>query len=219
MLGMAVTAGGKENEYRVVERDGCMLLFGEVPVSKVVALFGTQPKNAVLDTHLARLTGATFAVGLPEATHRLRKAIEPEVLRRTQERYCGHDLSEEAIRWLAIGEQGISSQVMFLHLTGVQPPRLRDESCTDTPRDPDDLARCRRLLEEVPELQDVLPRMAEISPAWAGLIEAWPQLCATMDEESPNWRSGEGSAPRTYEAMRAISASSSAVSASPGDGP
>jgi hypothetical protein len=110
-------------------------------------------------------------------------------------------MQENLIRWLAGGQRGVSSNTMVQHLTGL--PALRDFH-GDHPHDPDDMTRCRRLLEEVPELQAEFPRMATYSGPWAKLVEHWQELCGLMDTESPRWREGVGRAPKTYKRMREL---------------
>ena len=95
---------------------------------------------------------------------------------------------------------------MFTHLTGVSAlgghwPKWG----VHYPHDPDDLSRCRKLLEAVPELKPLLPRMAEASPVWAELVSRWDELCALMDAEAPQWRDGQGSAKKTYALMQELS--------------
>ena len=109
-------------------------------------------------------------------------------------------LSAAAIQWLANGERGLSSEQMFEHLSGVQALSGNWRKwAPHYPSDPDDLNRCRKLLEAVPELQ--IQRMADCSPVWAELVGRWDELCSLMDAEAPNWRNGTGSAPKTYALM------------------
>lgn len=110
-------------------------------------------------------------------------------------------MQENLMRWLASGQRGVSSDTMVQHLTGLKTLRY----CRpDHPHDPDDLTRCRRLLEEVPELQAEFTRMTTCSGPWAELVEHWQELCDMMDAESPKWRDGTGSAPKTYSRMKAL---------------
>lgn len=108
-----------------------------------------------------------------------------------------------AVKWLAHGERGLSSETIFAHLTGVD---AVGDGHRWHPSDPDDLSRCRRLLEDdVPELQQAFLRMAEVSPVWKRLVEDWDALCAEMDREMPNWRHGErGNCPETYHHMKRL---------------
>lgn len=102
------------------------------------------------------------------------------------------------LEWLANGERGISSNTIVQHLTGI---KTLGTWRKDIPYDPDDLRRCRLLLERVPALKERFHAMASCSADWERLVEKWDELCTLMDEESPFWRDGEGSAERTYEMM------------------
>ena len=114
------------------------------------------------------------------------------------------NLSPEAVEWLANGQRGISSNAIFTHLTGVDAMGRWTFPGSNHPSDPDDLHRCRLLLERCPELRAELPRMATRSKVWARLVAEWDALCAMLDEEAPEWRQGRGSAPRTYARMNEI---------------
>jgi hypothetical protein len=105
------------------------------------------------------------------------------------------------VRWLASGERGISSNTIVQHLTGLKTMR---DGYMSHPYDPDDLSRCRKLLEAVPLLKLMLPGMATCSPEWAALVARWDELCSLMDEEAPRWNEGIGSAPKTYELMASL---------------
>lgn len=103
-----------------------------------------------------------------------------------------------AAEWLLQGERGISSETIFSHLTGI--PLTRHGQMWP-PADAHDLARCRRLLDQVPKFRAALPRMAELGDRWAALIARWDEVCALMDEEAPDWRRGNGTAPRTNDLL------------------
>jgi hypothetical protein len=61
------------------------------------------------------------------------------------------------------------------------------------------------LLEAVPEVAARFAAvMPDVSPTWAALVPEWERLCQIMDEESPRWRTGQGAAPRTCNALRTI---------------
>jgi hypothetical protein len=105
----------------------------------------------------------------------------------------------DLVRWLAGGDRGTSSETIVQHLTGL--PALGGLH-GDHPHDPQDLARCRKLLEAVPWLRAEFPRMASRSDVWARLVENWDDLCKMMDNEAPEWREKRGSAPVTYARMR-----------------
>ena len=110
-------------------------------------------------------------------------------------------MTSNIIQWLANGERGISSNTMFTVLTGID---ALNGWRYDHPHDPDDLKRCRLLLERCPQLKNVFFEMEKVSKTWALLVSDWDNLCKTMDEECPEWRNGKGSAPKTYEMMKAI---------------
>ena len=187
--------------YTITERNGCRLITGEVPASSFGMLSHGMPRNAVIDAHAARLLGVTFAIGAPE---NLKALIEdPAIAAAARQRVSGESdgLSSAAKEWLATGFHGISSMTIFKRLTGVKPPSLSHER---HPADPDDLGRCRRLLDQVPELQARLGEMADVSPVWQKLVAEWKELCQLMDSEAPEWRGGKGSAPKTYERMKEL---------------
>lgn len=174
--------------------------FGPMGVDMFNKVANVCGKDAVMDTDVARMAGANFAGGHPAALAELRARLEAGALQ--SERAANPGLSPEATAWLADGERGVSSNTMFEYLTGISAVGKWGGS---HPRDPGDFRRCRLLLERVPELVPLLPRMAEVSPVWAALVAGWDSLCATMDAECPYWRTGRGgSAPKTYEMMRAI---------------
>lgn len=110
-------------------------------------------------------------------------------------------LSANAIMWLANGRRGLSSETLFTFLTGCD---AEGDSGHHYPHDPDDMSRCRRLLEACPELVAHLPRVAAAGPEWAALVPRWDEVCALMDQEAPEWRKGHGRAPQTYELMKEI---------------
>lgn len=109
-------------------------------------------------------------------------------------------LTENQKNWLQSGEHGTSSETIFTHLTGHM---LVNRRFGDIPCDPADLRRCRLLLEMCPELVPLFPKMAELSPQWKAMVDAWGDLCATMDQECPTWRT-HGDASKTYRKMQKI---------------
>lgn len=194
------TPGG--HRYSVEHRAGCTLLFGGVPITDFVALTKQAPAGSVVSTDLARLANATFAFGSPESVNALIQALSPSAREHTRRQYP--TLDDQAQHWLAAGEHGMSSATIFAHLTGIRPAVLGDTTSPAHPLDPDDLRRCRLLLEQVTPMRSRLEEMRTLSPAWSTLVDHWDSLCATMDDECPNWRTGQGRAPRTYEKMQAL---------------
>jgi hypothetical protein len=190
--------------------------------STVVLGFGPQPmdwlskaakiagKHAVIDPDVARMAGANLAAGTPEALAELRKRLTPGALAAVDADMPG-GAPDGAAEWLASGEHGASSEALFTRLSAIateNPSRagvLSERDRTAHPYDPQDFRRCRLMLEAVPSLQALLPLAADLSPIWAALVGAWPELCALMDEEFPQWRTGEfGRAPRLYARLKSL---------------
>lgn len=190
-------------EYRVVEMDGCALIYGAITATAASRLFKGFPKGAVLDQDLARMAEANFAIGKPKDTALLREKLTPAAIARTRAKYAESGLSEAVIRWLAIGEHGSSSLAVFSALTGINVTG-HEPLRPIHPGDPGDLRRCRLLLEQAPELTERLQTMSDLSEVWARIVERWNELCATMDAECPKWRESGGTATKTYELMKAI---------------
>jgi len=107
------------------------------------------------------------------------------------------------IEWLASGDRGLSSDQIVTSLCGLD---ARSKSFRDDhpsyPRDPDDLARCLKLLDAVPALNQNFHRMALVSKEWAALVAFWDDLVAVMILEAPRFRT-QGRAPKTYALMKA----------------
>lgn len=190
--------GGTERvAYTVEHRDGCILVSGNVPLSDFSVLVKLAPKDSVVDPDLARMFGANLAFGLPDDIAPLKQKVAEGVFKR--ERAAHPALSDSAVRWLASGERGVSSETMFSVLTGV---KIRESHDWSVPWDSDDFRRCRLLLEQVPELEPYLHKMSGVSLAWANLVRDWTKICLTMDQETPNWRKGSVRAHETYKLIK-----------------
>lgn len=182
------------------ELNGTIVLgFGPQPLDFLSKASKMSGQGAVLDQDVARMAGATFAIGQPKLFAELRQRLEMGALI-AQKQDTPH-LSLAATNWLANGRRGTSSNTMFTVMTGVD--ALRD-SRPSHPYDPDDLDRCLALLHDVPELRPKLPLMAKASPAWAALIGVWDQLEALhIAEVGLGWTKGK-SAVETYKLMRTV---------------
>jgi hypothetical protein len=176
-----------------------ILGFGPQPMNWISVAAETCGPGAIFCPDVARMSGASIAVGSPEALAELRNRLEAGALHSASKEHPG--LSESATRWLASGERGVSSNTIFSHLSGTD--ALRGAS-PRYPNDPADLRRCRLLMEQVPELQPLFPMMAEVSPVWAALVDNWARICETMDLEAPDWRdpNTHGLAEQTYDLMK-----------------
>lgn len=105
-------------------------------------------------------------------------------------------LEENVLRWFGHGRVGLSSKTMAMHLTGMP-------CAGDYPHDPDDLDRCLRFLEAVPEARAELPRMAQVNATWAALVARWEEIEASFLAEFGADRSKRGTGV-TYRLMRSI---------------
>ncbi len=173
-------------------------------LGKVAKLCG---RGAVMAPDVARMAGANLAGGTPAALAALRERLAPGAMQ--AQAAATPDAPAGALQWLAFGERGMSSEALFLRLTGISPGRpsrceFDERDRTAHPYDPDDLRRCRLMLEAVPAARARLQEAAELSPAWAALVAIWPELEATMDGETPDWRDPKcgGTAPATYQLMK-----------------
>lgn len=111
-------------------------------------------------------------------------------------------LSAEAVAWLASGERGLSSETIFQHILRI---KVLNGERNAHPWDPDDLRRCRLLLEQVPELAIRFEEMRTCSAVWRRLVDHWAELCRLMDEECGGWPPKLGSrAPQTYALMERL---------------
>lgn len=194
-MGVSGTVSAEREEGTVV-----VLGYGPQPIDFISKAAKICGEESVVDPNVARMAGANFAIGLPADLDRLRALLAPGAIE-AQRRANTGGLSDNAVLWLATGRRGLSSETLFTFATGVD--CTGDHGHYD-PRDPSDLARCRLLLEQCPELVSCLPRVAAAGAVWAALVARWDELCALMDEESPDWRKGRGAAPKTYALMKEI---------------
>lgn len=187
--------------YRILQREGCTIVYGHMPLPDWLRLLREASDLHVLHADVARMLGATAVIGPPEslACIRAQEAAAAMGRVRAQLGRAARRLDTDAVRWLAAGEQGLSSLALFTLLTGVR-PRHYGGSALDLPRDASEFRRCRLLLEQVPSLQRALRLLARRTTdpelvSWAALAEAWNDLCSQMDHEWPHWRTHAGRAP------------------------
>lgn len=91
---------------------------------------------------------------------------------------------ESFYRWLTFGETGASSKTIVHAVTGERPRHHSDSH----PFDWDDMLRCLRLIEAVPEVRGHLHLVRALSPTWQRLIDNLAAIEATADAECPSWR-------------------------------
>lgn len=99
-------------------------------------------------------------------------------------------MSAAALAWIVGPDTGISSKAIFSHMM------IGSLVEYGHPYDNDDLGRCLRLLEAVPEWSARIGEMAQYSPEWAALCAEWDALRALyqMDRRSKT----------LYETMRRL---------------
>jgi hypothetical protein len=190
--------------YSVTRSGGCTLIAGAMPLDDFAALTSRQGKDSVMSPDLARLAGVQIAFGPKDAVSALIAELSPPAEREAANKHP--QLDPDAARWLASGEQGLSSATMFRAFTGVVPPTLASvpPAVFSTPVDPDDFKLCRLLLENVPAFENRLAELRVLSPKWAALVDHWQTLAELMDSEAPRWREGVGYAPETARCMKEL---------------
>lgn len=80
------------------------------------------------------------------------------------------DIYKRAMRWIAVGEKGMSSEAMWGCFMGSGVPK------TAHPYDPDDFKRCYKLLEAVPEWKSEMHKLKSLSREWSNLVDNWDKL-------------------------------------------
>lgn len=198
------------SSYRVENVEGCIVVHGSVPIRMMASILKSAGKDAVIGFELQNILGANMVVGSPANLAQL-LAVSQKPSVPTQLREI---LGEGACNWVESGKVGSSSNFMLFTFTGFNALSwLKHGDASKAaplahPHDPDDLSRCRHLLEAAPRLADRLPELSAASSAWEALVGRWDELCALMDTESPNWRTPDHveSASKTYALMRECTA-------------
>jgi hypothetical protein len=177
-------------------REGCRIVYGQMPLPEFLDLMRQARDSEVLHAGMARMLDASAVIGPPEALARIRRQETPAAMERMRAQLgrAALRLDPHALRWLAAGEQGPASLALFVLLTGIRPRHFHGTNRV-LPRDANAFRRCRLLIDQVPSLRRALPvlaqRIADPDVAqWAAIAEAWDDLCAQMDHEAPNWRDG-----------------------------
>ena len=106
-------------------------------------------------------------------------------------------INEQTERWLAEREREACVKTIIAYATATQ---IIDEPDERYPTTVAEFEACRRMLEELPDMQSCLPRVANSSAAWGELVSFWDDLTLLHEIEAPNWRHEAAPAPQT-EAM------------------
>lgn len=92
-------------------------------------------------------------------------------------------LSDAAIRWLANGDRGRSSNTLFTILSGIDCMKGYDQC---HPLDAWDFIRCEKLLIAVPEFRSGLfSIMYDVDMEWSRLVSNWDRIKNTIELEMP----------------------------------
>lgn len=186
-------------QFSVTVRGGVYLITGGITTAQICGFSSMLDDDAIFSTRLAEITGANLVIGTGDDIEALIKELEPDYVKGVVSQHSAKEaLTPNMVKWLASGRRGVSSNTMFSVMTGVA--AMNDWGYSH-PHDPDDLSRCRRLLEQVPEFQSQLWKLKPVSKQWSALVDHWDELCRIMDEEAPDWRSGKGLALKTFELM------------------
>jgi hypothetical protein len=127
-------------------------------------------------------------------------------------------IDENAVRWLASGNRGVSSNTLFAAVTGFEAGETNGP-----PNDSWDFARCVRLLVVCPQFRPHLDRVAKRGAHWRALVGQWDVLEALLKEEWPalfdpknaDYRKNADTYPKATDiAMRALYRRADAQSAS-----
>lgn len=84
--------------------------------------------------------------------------------------------------WQANGEVGCSSETMALTAKFALEGR-ENQGQNYYPYDADDLKRCIKLVEAVPEIKDHFPVIAKLSRQWRNVVENWESLVQSAYNE------------------------------------
>lgn len=100
----------------------------------------------------------------------------------------------ELVKWLAGGERGDSSNVVFAHMTGVKEATAKQCDKTFAPMDADDMSRCLKLIDIGGQTwRDAIPSLATLSPEWEKIVARWDRLeaftrqCMKGDTPPMHW--------------------------------
>lgn len=118
-------------------------------------------------------------------------------------------LPPEAVRWLANGNRGVSSNSFLSAIYGID---AVGDHYRDAPHDVSDFRRCRLMVEAIPGAKEQLLSLVDIQAhprarlAMLKVVENWELMCALMDAELPKWRNPprESRLPRLRQFMMGL---------------
>jgi hypothetical protein len=108
-------------------------------------------------------------------------------------------MKEKILHWFATGRVGASSKAMACCFAGI------DGDEKNHPYDPDDLSRCLKFLDAVPEARTHMDKLRSISPQWSKLVDHWAELEETYRAEfAEGWRNRPRNGHPTWDLMQRI---------------
>lgn len=99
------------------------------------------------------------------------------------------------LEWALSRDVGVSSMTIWSAVTGRPSPY----GAYDVPHDPDDFARCYRLIKHFPEIEPQLQKVAELHSRWIPFVQNWPELTELYEQESPS-----GNCQKLYERLQQL---------------
>ncbi|KXS55290.1 MAG: hypothetical protein AWU57_276 [Marinobacter sp. T13-3] len=174
-----------EDSYRVQTMNNCKLVFGSVPMQDMVDLTTAAPEGALMDLHLASLTGATMVFGMPDDLKALKEREDlpmcPNRIQNHKQATENEDLPDAFCEWLLTGHRGRSSDYMAHCVTGI--PQTQEFAY---PHDTDDFKRCLTVIDTLSDRSEasILDRMAEAPHPWPALVNEWVTLKRLSAESS-----------------------------------
>ncbi|WP_321820816.1 MULTISPECIES: hypothetical protein [unclassified Burkholderia] len=187
---------GRARGFMVISVMGCRIIFGAMPASDIEMISCGFSKKALCDVDISTRIGATFVIGEPADLEVLRTMDLPISAARQAESSQARQTGNAAVaKWLAVGERGLSSEVMCRVFFGVPRSATHENA---NPWDPSDLRRCMLFLDAT-DSHDKVPLMVDVSPEWSALVAHWPELMTSLRAEM-----GQKSAPNTHKLMKAV---------------
>lgn len=158
-------------------------------------LRGLAPVGSTCSAALARMTGCSLVLGMPECIDRQIAKLTPATIARYELLFRHAGLCRAAIEWLAIGQRCRSADHLFFQLIGVRPDGLDDGIVPTYPCDAREWLCCESLLNRLPHIEQRLPWVRHIAPEWEAVIDGWPSLRKVHDQH------GVGRLTETLRAM------------------
>jgi len=214
MMGSTFQIGRNENAAGIQARllPGIILVDEPIPIDYMVWLSEVLGEGGVVDSSLARWTGARLAFrqkGPVANAARERSRLNYREQIATSVRAAG--LSEGVADWLASDDVGASSMTILSRLSDFRDPVSPGDGPTSSlPSDASELRRCRLLVEhDDGALWGRFSDMSDVSDGWARLVKGWDDVCEVMDLECRTWREGVGACPETNHFLKVLLAPAS----------